>query len=60
LILNSSEVWNNKGACLTNLGDYEKAMKAYDKAIEIDSQSLEAWYNKEYLALKSLEITKKQ
>ena len=43
--------WNNKGWKILFLGDYEEAIRAFDKAIEIDPYLAGAWYNKG-LALK--------
>ena len=38
--------WNNKGDALYKSGDYENAIKAYDKAIEIDPMNYVAWHSK--------------
>ena len=38
--------WFCKGNALTNLNKYEEAIKAYDKAIEINPQYSMAWNNK--------------
>ncbi len=35
----------NKGIALDNLGDYQKAAKAYQNAIEANSNSYMAWNN---------------
>ncbi len=35
-----------KGVALLNLGNYEEAIKCYDKAIEIEPNNAEAWNNK--------------
>lgn len=39
-----SDEWYNKGIDLTNSGNYEEAIKAFDKAIEIDPQNTGAWH----------------
>jgi len=36
----------NKGADLSNRGQYEAAIKAYDEAIKLDPKLFVAWYNK--------------
>ena len=38
--------WCNKGIALFNLGRYEEALKAYDKAIELKPDLVELWNNK--------------
>ena len=38
--------WNNKGNVLTKLNKSDEALKAYDKAIEINPQNADAWNNK--------------
>lgn len=38
--------WNCKGVALDAGGNYDEAIKAYDKAIEIDSHFAQAWNNK--------------
>ena len=43
---NSSINLYNKGVALVNLGKLDEAIKAYDKAIEINPQYADAWYNK--------------
>jgi tetratricopeptide (TPR) repeat protein len=45
--------WNNNGRTLNSQGEHEEAIKAYDKAIEINPQDAVAWKNKA-IALKSL------
>ena len=40
------EEWNKRGIELTSRGKYEKAMDAYNKALEADPQFDGAWYNK--------------
>ena len=42
----TAEAWFNKGVALNSQGKYDEAIKAYDKAIEIDPQYADAWYNK--------------
>ncbi len=41
-----AEAWNNKGNVLGDLGRYEEALAAYDKATGIDPQYAKAWNNK--------------
>ena len=41
-----SETWFNEGNALSNLGRYEEAIVAYDKALEINPQYSDAWNNK--------------
>ncbi len=43
---NYSLAWNNKGFILYEMGKYEEAIQAYDKAIEIDPNYLLVWNNK--------------
>ena len=38
--------WNNKGLALDDINKYDEAIKAFDKAIEINPQYSLAWYNK--------------
>jgi serine/threonine protein kinase len=38
--------WNSKGASLTSLGQYDEAIRCYDKALEIDPRYAAAWGNK--------------
>lgn len=38
--------WNNKGYALYKEGNYEEAIKCYDKAIELDPNYSLAWGNK--------------
>ena len=38
--------WNDKGNVLVDQGKYDEAIKAYDKAIEINPQLAEVWNNK--------------
>ena len=40
------EEWNNKGIALKNLSRYDEAIKAYDKALDLDPKFVYAWYNK--------------
>jgi tetratricopeptide (TPR) repeat protein len=42
--------WNNKGVVLAKLGNYNEALNAFDKAIEIDPKSSLAWKNKRFLS----------
>ena len=43
---NDAQLWSNKGAILSDLKDYEEALKCYDKALEIDPNYAQAWFNK--------------
>ncbi len=38
--------WNDKGNALVDQGKYDEAIKAYDRAIEINPQLAEPWFNK--------------
>jgi tetratricopeptide (TPR) repeat protein len=42
----TADDWFNKGVALDDPGKYEEAIKAYDRAIEINPQDTKAWYNK--------------
>ena len=42
----STNVWFHKGSELMSSEKYNEAIKAYNKAIEIDLQDLIDWYNK--------------
>ena len=42
----SSDVWLKKGIALEILNKHEEAKKACDKAIEINPNDSDAWYNK--------------
>ena len=42
----TAKVWYDKGYTLYNMGKYEEAIQAYDKAIEIDPRYADAWNNK--------------
>ncbi len=42
----TAEDWFNKGGALNSQGKYDEAIKAYDKAIEIDPQYADAWIGK--------------
>ena len=41
-----SEVWNNKGTALTEMGEYLEAIKCFDRSIEIDPNNAAAGHNK--------------
>lgn len=38
--------WNNKGLSLYALGRYNEALYCYDKALEVQPNYANAWYNK--------------
>ncbi len=40
--------WHNEGIGLHSSGDYEKAIRCFDHALEIDPGYAGAWYNKGY------------
>ena len=40
------DYWNNIGVAYTNLGDYKKAIEAYDHATSIKPNYYEAWFSK--------------
>ena len=42
----SSDVWLKKGIALEILNKHEEAIKVCDKAIEINPNDSDAWYNK--------------
>jgi Flp pilus assembly protein TadD len=41
----TSIAWSNKGAALDDLNKSDEAIQAYNKAIEIDPNYSDAWYN---------------
>jgi tetratricopeptide (TPR) repeat protein len=41
-----SYAWAGEDAALRNLGKFDEAIKAFDKAIEVDPHDSMAWYNK--------------
>jgi Flp pilus assembly protein TadD len=43
---NNEALWNERGMTLRRMKRYEEAIKAYDKAIEIKPDYVEAWNNK--------------
>ena len=43
---NIAVVLNSKGRCIANLEDFETAVKCFDLAIEIDSESSDALFGK--------------
>ena len=49
----TTKAWYSKCSALHNLGKYNEAVEALDKAIEIEPQYAEAWSNKSF-ALKAL------
>lgn len=50
--IDDPKVWKNFGDDYFNKGEYEEAVKCYFKAIEINSEFLEAWNNLGYSYLK--------
>ena len=48
-----TEVWNNKGNALDNLGKYEEAIQCFDKVLELDPNNADVKTAKEK-ALKAL------
>lgn len=38
--------WNNEGVTLERAGNYEEALEAFNKAIQLDPQFANAWYRK--------------
>ncbi len=42
----NAEAWNYRGIQLAAQGKYDEAIKAYDRAIELDPKQAEAWSNK--------------
>ena len=42
----TADYWNNKGIALENLGQYEEAIKAYDKALLVEPEFSFVWNNK--------------
>ncbi len=50
---NTAKEWNSKGIALVKLGQYDEAIKFFDKAIEIKPQYAEAWVEKNII-LKAL------
>ena len=45
----TAEEWFDKGVNLSNQSKYDEAMKAFDKAIELNPQYAEAWVGKGFL-----------
>lgn len=43
---NADTTWNNRGIELANQGQYQKALDAYDKAIQLNPKNNVAWYNR--------------
>ena len=46
----STAAWIKQGNELMNSEKYNEAIKAYEKAIEINPNDSDAWYNKETLS----------
>ena len=44
----TADEWNNEGAGLLIEGNYEEALKAFDRILEIEQQNTKAWNNKEF------------
>ncbi len=44
--IQSTNVWSHKGSELMNSEKYDEAIKAYDKAIEVNPLDSRAWYYK--------------
>jgi arylsulfatase A-like enzyme/Tfp pilus assembly protein PilF len=59
------EIWSNLGFAYARLGDSDKAVKAYEQALSLDSRYAEAYYNlgdtlySQAVQKKSLELLKK-
>ncbi len=49
-VLQSEQSYYNKGNALAHLGQYEKAIKAYDKALAINPSNKDASFNRKLLA----------
>ena len=43
---NLADAWNGKGIALLSLGNYDEAIKDYDKATDLNPQLADAWNNK--------------
>jgi lipoprotein NlpI len=43
---NTDSYWNDNGVNLSKAGQYDAALAAFDKAIEIDPGFAAEWYNK--------------
>ena len=43
---NDAEAWDNQGIIVAQLGNYQEAIKCFEKAIEIRPDFAEAWYHK--------------
>jgi len=41
-----ADYWNTRGIAKVDKKDYHNALQAYDKAIDIDAQSIKCWINK--------------
>jgi tetratricopeptide (TPR) repeat protein len=41
------KAWSNRGNSLYNLGQYEEAIEAYSKAINIKPDKYQAWHNQQ-------------
>lgn len=44
--IDSNYAWSNKGAALTNRGNYHEAIRACDEAIRLDPNNSEFWHHK--------------
>ncbi|VVB65323.1 Photosystem I assembly protein Ycf3 [uncultured archaeon] len=54
---NKADYWYNKGLILAGTGSYDEAYRAYDKAIQINSDNAGAWYG-EALTLRALSFSR--
>jgi tetratricopeptide (TPR) repeat protein len=46
LITKYVNIWNEKGVALDELGNHEDAIKAYDRALKLDANDVDALFNK--------------
>jgi hypothetical protein len=50
-----ASVWNNIGIVYTKLGNKEKAVRAFDRALSIDDEVAQIWYGKGYVLFENRE-----